>query len=108
MERKLPNSGVFAQFPERMSKKRIREIASEYDISLKGITLVIDKDPEKANPKLNYFGRADTQNIGRVDFMLSAFSSKEELPRTLFHEKMHVEQLRKYGVEYIQRNRSYF
>lgn len=91
-----------------MSKKHIREIANEYGISLKGITIFIDKDPEKANSSFKYFGRADTENIGRIDFMPSAFSSKEELTRTLFHEKMHVEQFRQYGVKYVQENRSFF
>lgn len=108
MNRRTGNYGLFAVLPERMSKKRVREIASEYGVSLKGITIVIDMDTEKLSEFFPYAGRADTQQIGRIDFFPNAFRSKEELTRTLFHEKMHIEQFKKHGVEYVSNNRIFF
>ncbi len=47
LNRRTGNAGVFASLPERMSKKRVKEVAKEFDISLKGVTINIDADPEK-------------------------------------------------------------
>ena len=106
--RRTKNTGAFAHLPERMSKKHIRAIADEYGIPLKGVKIVIDPDVEKLRPGFMVSGRADTQRVGRIDFFPKAFLSKEELTRTLFHEKIHVEQFRKFGTEYVQNNRAYF
>ena len=106
MYRNNRNSGSFAKLPERMSKKHIREIAREYDISLKGITILIDYNVELL--KLRYTGIADPERIGRVIFLPNAFCSREELVRTLYHELIHVEQFKEYGVEHVQNNRAYF
>jgi len=38
----------------------------------------------------------------------NAFRSQEELIRTLYHEKVHVEQFRTYGVSFVQENREHF
>ena len=46
--------------------------------------------------------------MGGITFFPLAFSSKEELVRTLFHEKQHVEQFRAFGVEYVQQHRGHF
>lgn len=108
MFRKTKNIGVFAMLPERMSKKHIREIAKEFGISLKGVRIVIDADEEKLKPTFFYAGRADPQEIGRIDFFPQAFLKKEELTRTLFHEKIHVEQFKEFGAEYVQNHRAYF
>lgn len=106
--RKTENVGIFAELPERMSKKRIREIAQESGISLAGLTLVIDADPEKMKDTWPNAGSADPQHIGKIYFYPRAFSSKEELTRTLFHEKIHVEQFKEFGAEYVQNNRRHF
>ena len=108
MYRKTGNSGVFSELPERMSKKHIRETANEFDISLKHVTIVIDADEEKLNPAFCYTGRADPMKIGRIDFFPKAFRSKEELVRTIYHEKQHVLQYREYGAGYVQANRAHF
>lgn len=108
LTRRTGNPGVFSALPERMSKKHIREVASEFGISLKGITLVIDTDTEKMRPSFLFAGRADPQTVGRVDFFPHAFSSREELTRTLFHEIMHVAQFKQYGADYVQAHRAEF
>ena len=52
--------------------------------------------------------RADPEHIGRIDFYPKAFRSKEELVRTLFHERIHVLQFREFGGDYVQNNRMHF
>ena len=108
LNRNAANKGVFSVLPERMSKKHVREIAKELDISLTGITLIIDKDEKKLRSKLKLTGRADTQTIGRIDLFPLAFSSKEELARTLYHEIQHVAQFKRFGTEFVQENRKRF
>ena len=108
LNRRIGNTGAFASLPERMSKKHMRAVAKEFDISTKGIIMNIDSDPEKMSDEFFFTGRADPQSIGRIDFFPKAFSSKEELVRTLYHEKIHVQQFREYGAEYVQNNRAFF
>lgn len=108
MLRRSGNRGVFAVLPERMTKKHIREIAKEYGISLKRLTLVVDTDPEKISDRCWFTGVADPNNIGTIIFCPKAFVSKEMLVRTLFHEKVHVLQFLEHGSEYVQNNRAYF
>lgn len=106
MYRKSQNKGAFAELPERMSRKHIRSVAAEYGIDLSGITINIDKNEELLRTK--FTGRADPEKIGSITFFPKAFRSKEELVRTIFHEKVHTEQFRTYGVEMVQNNRAYF
>lgn len=108
MYRKTRNDGAFAILPERMSKKHVRQVAKGVGIDLKGITLLIDNDPEKLKPSFPNSGRADHDTIGRIDLFPKAFRSKEELVRTLYHEIEHVKQFKEYGAEYVQNNRRYF
>lgn len=104
--RKTENTGVFHHLPERMSKKHIRELAKEFGIDLDGLKLNIDFNEELL--RIPLAGRADPEEIGGITFFPNAFRSKEELVRTLFHEKQHVEQFREYGITYVQENRMYF
>lgn len=106
MLRKTGNAGAFKHLPERMSKKHIRDLAKEYDISLDGLKLNIDFNKELLRFPLA--GRADSEDLGGITFFPNSFKSKEELLRTLFHEKQHVEQFREFGTEYVQDNRAYF
>ena len=53
-------------------------------------------------------GRADPEELGGITFFPNSFRSKEELVRTLFHEKQHVNQFKEFGSEYVQENRMYF
>lgn len=104
--RKVGNTGAFSVLPERMSRKHIRSLAKEYVIELKGLTLNIEHNEDLL--RIQYTGRADPEKIGRITFFPNAFHSREELVRTLFHEKKHVEQFKQYGVDHVQRNREYF
>ena len=102
MLRKRANKGAFSGLGERMSKKRIRELAKEYDIDLTGISLNIDFNEELL--RLAYTGRADSESVGGITFFPNAFRDKETLLRTLYHELQHVKQFKKFGTEYVQNN----
>lgn len=106
MLRKTQNTGAFKHLSERMSKKHIREIAKEFGIETEGLTLNIDFNEELL--RIPLAGRADSENLGGITFFPNSFRNKEELVRTLFHEKQHVSQFREFGVEYVQENRLYF
>ena len=106
MNRRNKNPGAFGILPERMSKKHIRNIAEEFGISLKGVKLNIEYNEDMIG--MVYTGRADPERIGGMTFFPSAFRSKEDLVRTLFHEKEHIEQFKEFGTEYVQKNRAYF
>lgn len=104
--RKTENTGAFKHLPERMSKKHIRELAKEFDIDLEGLKLNIDFNEELL--RIPLAGRADPEELGGITFFPNSFRSKEELVRTLFHEKQHVNQFKEFGIEYVQENRMYF
>lgn len=106
MNRQTKNVGAFSELEEHISKAHIRDIAKESDISLKGLTLNIDKNEDLL--RVNLAGRADHENIGRITFFPNAFKNKEELLRTLFHERYHVQQYKEHGVKYVQKNRVRF
>lgn len=104
--RRDSNPGAFAVLPERMSKKHIRKLAAECEIDLKGLNLNIEMNEDMLG--LIYTGRADPEHIGGITFFPTAFKSKEELIRTLYHEKVHVQQFKEFGVEYVQEHRGEF
>jgi len=45
---------------------------------------------------------------GRIHLLPDAFESEEELAKTLYHEKTHIEQFIQYGHEYVMNNRDRF
>lgn len=104
--RKSKNTGAFAELPERMTKKHIREVADKFGVDTKGLSITIDANEELL--KLPFAGRADPEKIGGITFFPNAFRSEEELLRTLFHERQHVLQFKEYGTDYVQNNRMHF
>lgn len=106
MMRKTTNPGAFSVFPERMTKKHIREVAKEFGISLKGIEIQIDANEELINTL--FTGEANPESIGQIIFFPQAFRSKEELVRTIYHELQHVDQYKKYGTIYVQEHMPHF
>lgn len=104
--RKTSNTGAFSHLPKRMSKKNIRAVAKEAGIDLKGITINIEQSEEWLRSP--FTGRADPNKIGSITLFPNAFSNKEELVRTVCHEKIHVQQFRKHGAEFVQNNKSKF
>lgn len=106
MTRRRGNAGAFAALPERMSKKHIREVATEMGVDLKGVTLIIDQNEE--NVSAPFSGISDMANGGTITFEPPAFASKEELARTIFHERLHIDQYKKFGYTYVTDNCDYF
>ncbi len=106
MSRNTKNTGTFADVTEKISKKRIREVAKKYKIDIKGLSLSIDNKEEMLD--IPYAGLANPDKIGEIIFFPTAFTSEEELLRTLYHEKIHIEQFKEFGGEYVQENRNHF
>ncbi|GHU60935.1 hypothetical protein AGMMS49975_30080 [Clostridia bacterium] len=106
MKRKTKNIGEFAHLQEPMQLRHVEKIAKKYDIDTKDLTIKIQRDVTAVN--LQIYGSSDPKNIGRIDLLPLAFSNEEELARTIYHEKIHVEQFKKYGSLYVMENRQRF
>lgn len=106
MNRQTKNVGAFSDLQERTSKKNVRAVAKEFGIDLKGLSITVDKNEELL--ALDIAGSANSGKVGEITFLPNAFRDKETLIRTLFHEKHHVEQYKKYGVEFVTANATRF
>lgn len=101
-ERKEQNIGAFSTLTVPMQKREILNICRKYSIDTSGITFKIQRSEKLL--ALPFYGSTDYNNIGRIDLFPSAFSSEEELVKTILHEKCHVLQLKKHGKAYAQQN----
>lgn len=106
LQRKKSNTGAFKELEEPMQLKYVKQICKEFDIDLSGIKIKIQRDETLIN--LPYMGSADPKEIGRIDLFPGAFKNKDELLRTIVHEKVHVDQYKKYGGKYVMENRNEF
>lgn len=102
LNRQTNNVGAFSELKERISKKTVRTVAKDYGIDTKGLTIVIEKKAELL--ALPIAGSANSGKVGEIAFLPNAFKDRETLIRTIFHEKHHVEQYRKYGAEFVTKN----
>ena len=106
MNRQTENVGAFSGLQERMSKKNVRAVAKEFGVDMKGLSITIDKNEELL--ALDIAGSANSGKVGEITFLPNAFRDKETLIRTIFHEKHHVEQYKKYGAEFVTANSTRF
>lgn len=102
LERKEQNIGAFSTLTVPMQKREILNICRKYSIDTSGITFKIQRSEKLL--ALPFYGSTDYNNIGRIDLFPSAFSSEEELVKTILHEKCHVLQLKRHGKAYAQQN----
>lgn len=102
LERKEQNIGAFSTLTVPMQKRENLNICRKYSIDTSGITFKIQRSEKLL--ALPFYGSTDYNNIGRIDLFPSAFSSEEELVKTILHEKCHVLQLKKHGKAYAQQN----
>lgn len=102
LDRKEVNTGAFEKLEVPMQKRSVLAICKKYSIDTKGITFKIQRSEKML--ALPFYGSTDYNNIGRIDLFPNAFSSEEELTKTIIHEKCHVKQLKKYGKKYVQDN----
>lgn len=100
--RKTSNVGAFADLKVPMQKREVLDIAKQYGVDMRGITVKIQRSEKLL--ALPMTGSTDYKSIGRIDLFPRAFEDREQLVRTLLHEKCHVKQLRKYGADYAQKN----
>lgn len=89
-----------------LAEKWMESFAREYDVDLKGISLSIDINEDLLRIPLT--GRADQEHIGGITLFPNAFRTKEDLLWTIFHEKIHVEQFKEYGIDYVTANKALF
>lgn len=106
MNRREKNTGVFANLPVPMQLRYVKRIARKYDIDLSGLRIRIDKNPDNIGSGIT--GVSNPARIGEIILEPDAFTSEEELARTLFHEKVHVEQFRQYGGTHVMENHTFF
>jgi hypothetical protein len=94
MFRRTSNQGAFAELPVMMNLKTVRGYAEEADIGLEGFKLRIIRDEDLLGTGLYGYTHPNGKSI---DLYPDAFSSAEELVRTLGHERTHVYQTRMFG-----------
>ena len=94
------NRNVFKSIPhsdytEPMTKKHVKRIMEEIGVSFGKARLVLERDEELVGRGL--FGYTNP-NGKEIILYPDAFMSREELVKTIGHEKVHHEQLKKYGA----------
>ena len=102
--RKSKNTGDFEEYPVLLELKTVKKLAAKYGVDANGLKFKIRRDKELK--RIPILGRADKKRIGQIELYPNAFTSEEQLVKTLLHERHHVLQLRKYGKEYCDNNYS--
>jgi hypothetical protein len=86
------NIGPFTSLEVPLQMRTVKKVANQAGIGLNGITLKIVRDPELIGR--NLFGQAIKN---RIHLYPDAFSSYENLVKTLGHERTHLFQFKTYG-----------
>ncbi|MFJ9900929.1 hypothetical protein ACIQPR_47200 [Streptomyces sp. NPDC091280] len=76
-----------------MQKRVVSQAASDAGVGLAGVTVKINRDADLIGRQ--FFGH--TSPDGTITLYPDAFSSMEDLVRTIGHERMHVMQIGVYG-----------
>jgi hypothetical protein len=95
MFRRVANQGAFADLPVLMDLKTARSYAQEAGVGLDGVKVRIIRHESLLGS--GFFGYTHP-NGKSIDLYPDAFSSSEELVRTLGHERTHVYQARTFGA----------
>lgn len=94
--RKAHNTGAYAVLEERMSLKHVRSLVKDMDISLDGTKIKIIRDKTLIGDS-RWMGYTYPDGSA-IQLYPAAFSSREELVKTLGHEFMHLKQVRESGT----------
>lgn len=94
MFRKTKNTGDFQSLNEPMQMRHIKSIIKDLDIDCKGIEFDIVRDKELIGK--NVFGYTFPDGK-RIQLYPDAFKSREELVKTIGHERIHCEQIKLFG-----------
>jgi hypothetical protein len=76
-----------------MQKRTVKQVARDAGVSLDGVKVKINRDTDLIGRGL--YGH--TSPDGTITLYPDAFSSTENLVRTIGHERMHVMQIQLYG-----------
>lgn len=92
--RRTSNTGAFKDLSEPMQLRHVDKVAGDAGIGLKGVKIEIVRDAELVGKDL--YGWADPKG-NRIVLYPDAFSSKENLVKTLGHERIHIYQTKVFG-----------
>ncbi len=92
--RKTSNTGEFSVFSEPMQLRHVKTIVKNIGIDYKGIEFDIIRDKELIGKAV--FGYT-FPNGRKIQLYPDAFSSREELVKTLGHELIHCHQIKLFG-----------
>lgn len=94
MYRRTANQGPFAELPITMNLKTVKSYADKAGIGLDNIKIRIIRDPALMDGGFTGYAHP---NGKMIDFYPQAFSSPENLIRTLGHERTHAYQAKIFG-----------
>ena len=93
--RKTSNIGDFSELKEPMQKRHVREILKDMPLDYDGIEIDIIRDRSLIGKGVYGYTFPDGK---RVQLYPDAFANREELVKTLGHERVHCEQIRLFGT----------
>ncbi|MFI8243357.1 RHS repeat-associated core domain-containing protein, partial [Streptomyces sp. NPDC085866] len=94
LERRIANTGPFSELQVPMQKRVVHQVAEQAGVGLEGVKVKINRDADLIGRGL--YGH--TSPDGTITLYPDAFTSKEDLVRTIGHERMHVMQIDLYGA----------
>ncbi|MET7973180.1 RHS repeat-associated core domain-containing protein [Streptomyces mirabilis] len=93
LARRGANTGAYASLEVPMQRRVVKQVAEAAGVGLDGVQFKINRDTELIGKGL--YGH--TAPNGTITLYPDAFSTTENLVRTIGHERMHVMQLGLYG-----------
>ena len=93
LARRTSNTGAFSDLQVPIQKRVVNQVARDAGLSLDGASVEINRDADLIGRGL--YGH--TSPDGTITPYPNALSSKEDLVRTIGHERMHVMQIQLYG-----------
>ena len=92
MYRKSKNIGDFKELKEPMQMKRVKKVARDAGVDLKGVKVKIDRSSDLLGR--NLYGHAKGN---KITLYPDAFQDTETLVKTLGHERIHIFQEKLFG-----------
>ncbi|HFI0038424.1 TPA: minor capsid protein [Streptococcus suis] len=88
------------KIPMRLSS--VRKRARDFDIDLSNSKIILVKQTDLIGT--GFCGGASAEEVGKIYLYPDAFTSEEQLVKTLLHENEHVRQYLTYGTEEVYNN----
>lgn len=103
--RKEHNTGAYQSLSEPMQMKHVKSVIKDMDIDYSGIEIDIIRDNELIDKGIYGY---TFPNGKRVQLYPDAFSDREQLVKTLGHERVHCEQVKLFGQSQNAEEASYY